>query len=208
MNKLAIWHQAKSAYAYAYNENTLHIMLRCAKDDFESVELIFGDPFLWDGNQKGKVVWKHDVEPMTKRYQNEDFDFYFLAIHPPFYRTKYAFLLKRDQMNYFYGSKKLKTIQNNSELYHQFDLSDYFNFPFINHEDLHHTPTWVKDTIWYQIFLDRFYSKNKKSDLKWGNLPVHNNEFYGGDLDGITEKLDYLHDLGITGIYFTPLFKA
>ena len=73
---------------------------------------------------------------------------------------------------------------------------------------MHHTPSWVKDTIWYQIFPDRFYSSEKKSNLTWGNLPVSNNQIYGGDLKGITEKLDYLKNLGISGIYFTPIFEA
>lgn len=208
MNTLAIWHQAKSQAAYAYDEKTLHILIRTQKNDFESVELIFGDPFMWDGDSKGKVFWKHEVKPMERRYQNSDFDYYFLAIKPPYFRTKYAFILKTKDETYFYGSKRLKKLEKNEEMYAQFDLSDYNNFPYLNHEDLHHTPSWVKDTVWYQIFPDRFYSFHKNSNLKWGKLPVHNNEFYGGDLKGITEKLDYLKDLGINGIYFTPIFKA
>lgn len=208
MNTLAIWHQAKSQVAYAYDEKTLHILIRTQRNDFQSVELIFGDPFMWDGDSKGKVFWTHDVKPMERRYQNSDFDYYFLAIKPPYYRTKYAFILKTVDETYFYGSKRIKKLEQNEEIYAQFDLSDYNNFPYLNHEDLHHTPSWVKDTIWYQIFPDRFYSYQKNSNLKWGKLPVHNNEFYGGDLKGIAEKLDYLKDLGINGIYFTPIFKA
>lgn len=208
MNTLAIWHQAKSQYAYAYDETTLHILIRTQRNDFQSVELVFGDPFMWDSDATGKVFWKHDINPMEKRYQNSDFDYYFLSIKPPYYRTKYAFILKIENETYFYGSKRLKKVNQGEEIYHQFDLSDYNNFPYLNHEDLHHTPSWVKDTIWYQIFPDRFYSFHKNSNLTWGKLPVHNNEFYGGDLKGITQKLDYLKDLGINGIYFTPIFKA
>ncbi len=208
MNTLAIWHQAKSQYAYAFDEKTLHILIRTQRDDFDSVELIFGDPFSWDGDSNGKVFWKHEVKSMERRYQNTDFDYYFLAIQPPYYRTKYAFVLKAGDETYFYGSKRLKKLQKGEEIYSQFDLSDYHNFPYLHHEDLHQTPSWVKDTVWYQIFPDRFYSYHRNSNLTWGKLPVHNNEFYGGDLKGITEKLDYLKDLGINGIYFTPIFKA
>jgi glycosidase len=209
MNKLALWHNAKSEYSYAYDEKTLHIVLRTAKNDIKKVEIIHGDPFSWIGDKKGNPLWKHDVYEMTKRYQNDDFDYYFMAIHPPYLRTKYAFLLYTEQNDtYLFGSKRVRKIKQESELYEQFDLSEYFNYPYLNHEDLHHTPSWVKDTIWYQIFPDRFYSHNKKSSLTWGKLPVHNNEIYGGDLLGVVDKLDYLKDLGITGIYFTPIFEA
>ena len=43
---------------------------------------------------------------------------------------------------------------------------------------------------------------------KWRKGPVTNDEFFGGDLEGIIQRLDYLENLGITGIYMTPIFKA
>jgi cyclomaltodextrinase / maltogenic alpha-amylase / neopullulanase len=207
MNKLALWHNAKSEYSYAYDSKTLHIMLRTAKNDIDKVYIIYGDPFSWINNQAGKTVWKHEKIEMKKRYQTDDFDFYFIEIRPPYLRTKYAFLLEnKDQ--FLFGSKRVKTIESKDDLYDLFDLSEYFNFPYLNHEDLHNTPSWVKDTVWYQIFPDRFNSQSKNSKLMWGKLPVNNHEFYGGDLLGVIDKLDYLKDLGITGIYFTPIFKA
>ncbi|MDX9691770.1 MAG: glycoside hydrolase family 13 protein [Acholeplasmataceae bacterium] len=209
MNKLALWHNAKSEYSYAYDEKTLHIVLRTAKNDLKRVEIISGDPFSWIGDKKGNPAWKHSINLMTLRYQSDDFDFYFIELKPPYLRTKYAFLLHTHEgETYLFGSKRLRQIGDESSLYEQFDLSEYYNYPYLNHEDLHHTPSWVKDTVWYQIFPDRFNSFHQKSELKWGNLPVHNNEIYGGDLLGVIEKLDYLHDLGVTGIYFTPLFEA
>lgn len=208
MNKLALWHQAKSEYSYAYDQKTLHLVLRTAKNDIDKVEIIFGDPFSWIGDQKGRPAWKHEVLIMHKRYQSDDFDFYFIEVKPPYLRTKYAFILHDQEKIYLFGSKRTREIKDKDELYEQFDLSEYYNYPYLNHEDLHHTPSWVKDTIWYQIFPDRFYSFEKKSNLTWGNLPVSNNQIYGGDLKGITEKLDYLKNLGISGIYFTPIFEA
>ena len=205
MNKLALWHQAKSEYAYAYDKNTLHIVLRTAKNDLNNVRLIFGDPFEWVGK---KPKWKHTISNMTKRYQTDDFDYYFIAIKPPYLRTKYAFLLDDSKDIYLFGSRQTKKITGKNAYYNTYDLSEYFNYPYINHEDLHHTPNWVKDTVWYQIFPDRFYSKNRTSTLPWGKLPVSNHELYGGDLKGVIEKLPYLHDLGVTGIYFTPIFKS
>ncbi len=74
------------------------------------------------------------------------------------------------------------------------------------------TPDWVKDAIFYQIFPDRFAKsgRNPASMLpfeSWDSAPtVHG--FKGGDLYGVIEKLDYLQDLGITAIYFTPVFAS
>lgn len=208
MNKLALWHQAKSEYAYAYDNESLHILLRTAKNDCNTVTLIHGDPFHWEKGNTHQFEWHHEKTIMTKRYQTELFDYYFCAIKPPFFRTKYAFLIQDDHKTYLYGTKQLKEIHQKENLYETYDLSEYYNFPYLNHEDLHHTPSWVKDTIWYQIFPDRFYGINHESQLAWGKLPVYNHEHYGGNLKGIIKKLDYLKDLGITGIYFTPLFLS
>ncbi len=208
MNKLALWHNAKSEYSYAYDSKTLYLTLRTARNDINSVKIIFGDPFSWDGDKLGKPMWKHETIEMTKQYQTDDFDFYFIAIKPPYLRTKYAFQLEDTLQTYIYGSKRVRVLSDKNALYEQYDLSEYYNFPYINHEDLHHTPSWVKNTVWYQIFPDRFYSKNSTSKLKWGKLPVHNNEFFGGNLLGVVEQLPYLSELGITGIYFTPIFEA
>jgi glycosidase len=72
-------------------------------------------------------------------------------------------------------------------------------------------PDWVIDTIFYQIFPDRFCNGDKSNDPinieQWGNPPTREN-FFGGDLQGIRNKLDYLQDLGINGIYLNPIFKA
>jgi cyclomaltodextrinase / maltogenic alpha-amylase / neopullulanase len=208
MNIHALLHQAKSEFSYAYDANTLHLIFRTAKNDFDSVSLIYGDPFHWVKLKEGEMTWKHDQKPMIKRYTNDLFDYYFIAIEPSFYRTKYAFTLMKDHHVFLYGTKQLKQIEKEEDLYSLYDLSEYFNFPYLNQEDLHHTPSWVKDTIWYQIFPDRFYSTSPNPDLKWGKLPVNNHELYGGNIKGITEKLPYLQSLGITGIYFTPMFES
>ena len=74
------------------------------------------------------------------------------------------------------------------------------------------TPSWVSDAIFYQIFPDRF-AKSKslpKAGLNlepWDTPPTAYG-FKGGDLRGVTEHLDYLQDLGITAIYFTPVFAS
>jgi len=72
-------------------------------------------------------------------------------------------------------------------------------------------PEWVKDAVFYQIFPDRFCNGDLSNDPPdtepWGNLPTRTN-FFGGDLQGIIKKLDYLEDLGVNALYLNPIFKA
>ena len=73
------------------------------------------------------------------------------------------------------------------------------------------TPDWVKNAVFYQIFPDRFAwsSRVNKPGLfeKWDSTPtIHG--YKGGDLMGVYEKLDYLEDLGITAVYFNPIFQS
>ena len=89
-------------------------------------------------------------------------------------------------------------------------------------------PDWVRSAVFYQIFPDRFADGDPSNNVqdgeyliyghpviarKWGELPntvrgFGGREFFGGDLQGITQKLDYLQELGITALYLTPIFTA
>ncbi|MCX7681752.1 MAG: glycoside hydrolase family 13 protein [Anaerolineae bacterium] len=73
------------------------------------------------------------------------------------------------------------------------------------------TPEWVKDAVFYQIFPDRFARSErvpKPSNLEPWDAPPTALGFKGGDLVGVTEHLDYLQELGITAIYFNPIFQS
>ena len=88
------------------------------------------------------------------------------------------------------------------------------------------TPDWLKGGVIYQIFLDRFaFSGTDKKDVPtdrvlrcdrdgepyWRpdkNGKVLNNDYFGGDLKGIEEKIPYLKSLGVTCIYLNPIFEA
>ena len=89
------------------------------------------------------------------------------------------------------------------------------------------TPDWLAGGIIYQIFPDRFNksgeAKNNVPDDRfinedWNKIPEHyykkgekkvlGNDYYGGDLKGIAEKLDYLKELGVNCIYLNPIFEA
>jgi len=74
------------------------------------------------------------------------------------------------------------------------------------------TPAWVTDSVFYQIFPDRFSQSSRVPKLglnleSWDSAPtIHG--FKGGDLYGVLEHLDYLQDLGINALYFTPVFAS
>lgn len=88
------------------------------------------------------------------------------------------------------------------------------------------TPEWAKGAVMYQIFVDRFYNGDTSNDVltdeyryigantvkveNWSKYPdaMGVREFYGGDLQGVLDKMDYLQDLGIDVIYFNPLFVS
>jgi cyclomaltodextrinase / maltogenic alpha-amylase / neopullulanase len=73
------------------------------------------------------------------------------------------------------------------------------------------TPDWVKHAVFYQIFPDRFARSatlEKPGNLEpWDTDPTPRG-YKGGDLVGVRERLDYLQDLGITALYFTPIFQS
>lgn len=82
-------------------------------------------------------------------------------------------------------------------------------------------PKWIRSSVFYQIFPDRFASSDLYRARKpkefvprdWNALPQGRHkttgiEYFGGDLDGVTEHLDHIVDLGANGIYFTPFFPA
>jgi glycosidase len=96
-------------------------------------------------------------------------------------------------------------------------------------------PSWARDAVYYYIFPERFRNGDKSNDpvpgrdryqdntvelhKNWLDSPyrpgsgdgsdkLSNNDFYGGDLQGIIEKLDYIKSVGANTIYMTPVFEA
>jgi glycosidase len=84
------------------------------------------------------------------------------------------------------------------------------------------TPAWLQGGVVYQIFPDRFNNGDPANDKPagsfiyggetirraWGDKPTGGNDFYGGDLQGVIDKLSYLQSLGVTAIYFNPIFAS
>lgn len=205
----AVYHRTSDNMCYCLNENDLIINLKTGYD-IEQVFLHYGDPFE-KGILGGNEAWSGErIEiPFKKRLRHQIW--WTTTVQPKFKRCRYYFELqsKTETLYYledgFYTKEHLKNGKG---------MPQYFTFPWMNPEDINRTPSWVNHTIWYQIFPDRFCngdkSINPKNVKSWAgpDKKVTNNEIYGGDLRGIINKLEYLQDLGITGLYLTPINQA
>ncbi|MBH0230856.1 glycoside hydrolase family 13 protein [Halobacillus yeomjeoni] len=201
MFKEAVYHRPKNNYAYPYDENTLHIQLRTKKNDIDHVFLIHGDPFIWEDGE-----WQTDETIMEKSGSDQLFDYWFVEIKPEYRRLRYCFVLETEEEKAVYTEKGF---------YEEVPLDDiayHFCFPFLNRKDVFTAPLWVKETVWYQIFPERFGNGNSELNpegtVPWGSEDPKPDSFFGGDFQGVIDHLDHLTELGINGLYFTPIFKA
>jgi len=197
MNFAAIIHEPKSSFSYAYSKDKLHIRIKTAKNDVDNVELLAVDPFNWIPRNDGSGVYDFDIDSvykikMVKEQITRDHDCWFAEISDiKWKRIKYCFIIENKDEKYILGSHyRLPYTKDKSKLY---DLFNYFNYPYINEEDLYIAPDWVSNTIWYQVFPKSFYG---------GNTSIE------GNLIGIIEKLDYINEAGFNGIYLNPIFES
>lgn len=201
MLKEAVFHRTGNNYAYIYEKNTLHIRLRTKRNDVEQVSLIFGDPYTFT-----EKAWDFEKKRMTKSGSTELFDYWFIEIKPKYRRLRYGFELTNPEETLVFTEKgffdKIPTD----------DVAYYFCIPYTHDSDMFQAPSWVKDTVWYQIFPERFgngdSSLNPEGTLAWGSTEPTPKNFFGGDFQGVIDHIDHLVDLGINGVYFTPIFKA
>lgn len=200
MDKEAIYHRPKNHFAYAYHEENIHLMLQTKKDNIDSVYLLYGDPYEWENDQ-----WITKKAMMKKSGSSKLYDYWTITITPEFRRLRYGFQCMNGEQTIYYTERGF--FANAPR-----DISNYFCFPYIHRSDMFTAPQWVKNTVWYQIFPDRFANSNPHINppgtLPWGSAKPEVNNFFGGDLQGIINNLDYLVQLGINGIYLTPIFKA
>ena len=207
MNYASISHRGISPDAYALNENEIVINLRTGKD-VTAVSIIHDDPFA--GGATGFSAWDGSSQPMTIRRELKYHYLWTATLRPKFKREQYYFSLSDGQETVFLFEDGFYSPESANK---PGRLRQYFKFPWLNASDVFTPPAWVSDTIWYQIMPDRFRRGDpsaKRFPLrKWEDPKnIHFWDFYGGDLKGITEKLPYLHELGITGIYMTPIFLS
>lgn len=149
---------------------------------------------------------------MTKEESDENFDYYVYVLQLENEKVSYHFKMVLGEMTGFYDTRGF--VREPLEHY-AFVVIPGFK-----------TPDWAKGAVMYQIYVDRFYNADKTNDVLtdeytyidehvqriegWNKVPssMDVRSFYGGDLQGVIEKLDYLEDLGVEVIYFNPLFVS
>lgn len=206
MNKAEIYHRAFAEQCYALDESRLKISITTGRDA-EKVYICQGDPYL-KGIMGGKGGWKGETVQITDVKLLECQRIWSVVIEPEYKRLRYYFVIEAKNEKLFCFDSGVYT---EAELKNK-PLPQCFIMPWMNSSDIAVTPNWVQDTIWYQIFPDRFCngdsSINPKECKKWKSAKVHFWDVYGGDIRGIISKLDYLENLGINGIYLNPIFKS
>lgn len=210
MNLSAIYHKSSDNFCYALNKNQIVINIRTGKD-IDRVVLHYGDPFT-HGIMGGHSAWTGEALEMTDKIKLRHNYIWSATVSPEFKRCRYYFqIFSGDEDTYFIEDGFLTKEQMDSYT----DYRQDFFFPWLNPADVYAPPAWVNETVWYQIFPERFCNGNpdiSPDNVKstWGSSTTVVNyiDFYGGDIEGITSKLDYLQDLGITGLYLTPINLA
>ena len=140
------------------------------------------------------------------------FDYYEYTVKLGDSRVEYYFEVHSGHMVCYFNSVG---VCSSVENYYNFSITPSFQ-----------TPDWAKGAIIYQIFVDRFYNGDRSNDVEtdeyfyigegthknsdWMKYPreMDVREFYGGDIAGVMQKLDYLQDLGVEAIYFNPIFVS
>lgn len=158
------------------------------------------------------LVTKTEKLLMFKIDSDEDFDYY-----------EHSVQLENEKLTYYFEvhAGKLACIYDQRGVVK--DLNEYYHFQLIPGFK---TPDWAKGAVFYQIYVDRFYNGDPTNDVltneyqyigdktvkvdDWNKYPATMGvrEFYGGDLQGVLDKMDYLQDLGVDVIYFNPLFVS
>ncbi|TGG89020.1 glycoside hydrolase family 13 protein [Geotoga petraea] len=172
------------------------------------------------GQVKGNVFFtpeknskRYSHAEMIKEYSTKFFNYFSYSFKMPNRIMRYHF-----EINSIDQKKKIK--YDAMGICEHRSLHDFILIPDFK------VPEWSYGRVYYQIFVDRFYNGDKNNDpvnneyiydgkpivkKEWNEMPDHLNghrEFYGGDLQGVLDKKDYLKDLGIEAIYFNPLFVS
>ena len=174
----------------------VEILCRTGRDDAEKVTAVV-DGVCYD---------------MYVKERNSQFDYYAVTLSLESHQISYHFRIEKRGELICYNRQGVVD-----------EINPYFDFCIIPG---FHTPAWAKGAVMYQIFVDRFYNGDSSNDVvdreysyigepvtrvkDWNKMPASMGvrEFYGGDLKGIWEKLDYLQDLGVEVLYLNPIFVS
>ncbi len=199
-NESAILHISHSNYSFALSEDTVGLRIRLSKqEEIEGINVIYGCKY--------EFQTKQSSAQMMKSCEDELYVYYTVVLKLDDKRLAYVFEIAAGGVKYFFSEDGLTSNYN-------YNLS-YFNFfqiAYINKIDVMPQVDWTQEAVFYQIFVDRFDigSKDKDTsyiDMSWGGIPESNN-FAGGDIRGIINRLDYIQGLGANVVYLTPIFES
>ncbi len=175
----------------------IRIRFRTGRENAEHVYVCYGKE-----EQKEMAVASHD----------ELFDFYETTIIMPENTLEYYFRIQSAGIECFYNKRGPVR-----------ELDPFFNYKVTPGFA---TPDWAKGAVFYQIYVERFANGDPTNDVtdreyvyinqhvqhvdNWGEYPTTMDvrRFYGGDLQGVLDHLDYLKDLGVDVIYLNPIFVS
>ena len=202
MDLAAIFHEARTPMCCMTDPETLQITLRTGRE-VERAELICADPYE-AGIAGGEEAWQGRRIAMEPWLELEHHQLWRIVLKPPFRRLRYVFALTQAQEQWYCYEDGLRpNLQLDGRV-------QCFQMPWMNPADCIAPPDWVRHTVWYQVYPDRFCrgGSGRPGALPWRHGPVTNAERFGGDLAGITQKLPYLAGLGVNGLYLNPIFAA
>lgn len=202
MQLAALTHRTESEDCFVISPHHVRIRFHSAKGDVEKIIVHYADNY--SDTSTAKAI------QMDKVGQGQTADYWAVTLKAPYRRLKYTFeVFGQDGSHVIVGDRAISTF---SEQNLNAD-SSYFKLPYLHEIDMAKTPDWVKNTVWYQIFPERFangdHSNDPQSTKPWNSEDHPGREdYYGGDLKGIIDHLDYLQELGVNGLYLCPIFKA
>jgi len=192
---LCVEHRPLPPYAYPLDGRTLRVVVRAGKGQLRSVSAVYGDRYA--------PPEENEVVALEKAGSSARYDYFLgeLRLKPP--RFRYAFLLDDGVRRTWLTEAGLSAAP---------PRGGFFAYPYINAADLYDVPGWLVDGVVYQIFPERFANGNPANDppgvRPWTDERPTAASFYGGDLEGIIQRLPHLEELGVTVLYLTPIFAS
>jgi cyclomaltodextrinase len=203
----ALWHENASPYVEREGSTTVAVRLRTRTSDVERVRMEYalnlssheGCADGFDNQARGSVRGSIPMEP----YATAGGFTYYRAVIPASHGLLcYRFVLEDGDTRIWYSPAGANRYAPGADDGFELDLAGLSVFQ---------TPEWVKDAVFYQIFPERFANGDPANDpfavRSWGGTPTAGN-FFGGDFQGVIDNISYLEELGITAIWFNPIFEA
>ena len=199
MNLSAIAHRPVQEYIYPLARSRLYVQLLAAREDLESVTLLWWERTSTDLSARHAIKMEPALRDAHRCWYRTE-----LVTPGPATYLRYCFVLKKEKETVWYGAKGFSfrdpALNRN-----------FFEFLWPNRADGFAAPEWSREQIYYQIFPERFCrgrgAPPPEGVSPWGSTPTREN-FMGGNRAGICENLDYIRSLGVTCLYLTPIFKA